>query len=148
MMASYTTNLHLKKPAASEKVSIADINGNMDILDAAYDTVNDNISAVQSRFGNVRYVGKNIPGNSNIRYDFSDACAFLIFCASSAAASRCVIMGYCGGSSSNSTASLIDFGASSQNITLTFGQGYIQLNNGGSSYTYTTFMVVSGTAPT
>lgn len=148
MMASYTTNLNLKKPAASEKVSIADINGNMDIIDTAYSTVNGNISAVESRFGNVRYIGKNIPGNSNIRYDFSEACAFVIFCASSAAASRCMIAGYCGGSSSTSSANLIGFGASSQNITLTFGQGYIQLNNGGSSYTYTTFMVVSGTAPT
>lgn len=34
-MATYTTNWNLKKPAASEKVSIADINSNMDILDAA-----------------------------------------------------------------------------------------------------------------
>ena len=34
-MATYTTNWNLKKPAASDKASIADINSNMDILDAA-----------------------------------------------------------------------------------------------------------------
>ena len=34
-MATTTTNLQLKKPAATDKVAIADINGNMDILDAA-----------------------------------------------------------------------------------------------------------------
>lgn len=32
-MAPYTTNLNLKKPAATDYVSIADINGNMDTLD-------------------------------------------------------------------------------------------------------------------
>ena len=35
-MASYTTNLNLKKPAGSENVAIGDINGNMDIIDTAY----------------------------------------------------------------------------------------------------------------
>lgn len=34
-MASYTTNLNLKKPAGSENVSIGDINANMDAIDAA-----------------------------------------------------------------------------------------------------------------
>jgi len=34
-MATYTTNLNLKKPAASDLVSIGDINGNMDTLDSA-----------------------------------------------------------------------------------------------------------------
>ena len=32
-MATYTTNLNLKKPGAADSVNIADINGNMDILD-------------------------------------------------------------------------------------------------------------------
>ena len=35
-MASYTTNLNLKKPAGSENVAIGDINGNMDTIDTAY----------------------------------------------------------------------------------------------------------------
>ena len=39
-MASYTTNLNLKKPAGSENVAIGDINNNMDIIDNAYGTVN------------------------------------------------------------------------------------------------------------
>jgi len=34
-MASYTTNLNLKKPAGTEDVSVLDINGNYDILDDA-----------------------------------------------------------------------------------------------------------------
>ena len=34
-MATYTTNLNLKKPATTDTASIADINGNMDTLDAA-----------------------------------------------------------------------------------------------------------------
>lgn len=34
-MATYTPNFNLKKPASSDLVSIADINGNMDIIDTA-----------------------------------------------------------------------------------------------------------------
>jgi len=34
-MATYTPNLNLKKPASTDLVSIADINGNMDALDTA-----------------------------------------------------------------------------------------------------------------
>lgn len=34
-MATYTTNLSLKKPATTDLVSVADINGNMDALDTA-----------------------------------------------------------------------------------------------------------------
>ena len=41
-MASYTTNLNLKKPAGSENVSIGDINNNMDLIDQAYGTLNSN----------------------------------------------------------------------------------------------------------
>ena len=33
-MATYTTNLNLKKPAGTEDINIADINGNMDTIDA------------------------------------------------------------------------------------------------------------------
>ena len=39
-MASYTTNLNLKKPAGSENVAIGDINNNMDLIDSAYGTLN------------------------------------------------------------------------------------------------------------
>ena len=41
-MASYTTNLNLKKPAGSENVAIGDINNNMDTIDQAYGTLNSN----------------------------------------------------------------------------------------------------------
>jgi len=42
-MASYTTNLNLKKPAGSESVSIGDINNNMDMIDQAYGTLNNKL---------------------------------------------------------------------------------------------------------
>lgn len=44
-MASYTTNLNLKKPAGSENVSIGDINNNMDAIDSAYGTVTSQLSS-------------------------------------------------------------------------------------------------------
>ena len=37
-MASYTTNLNLKKPDGTENINIADINNNMDTIDAAIGT--------------------------------------------------------------------------------------------------------------
>lgn len=40
-MASYTTNLNLKKPSGSENVSIGDINNNMDTIDQAYGNMKD-----------------------------------------------------------------------------------------------------------
>ena len=43
-MASYTTNLNLKKPAGSENVAIGDINGNMDTIDTAYGALNSHIA--------------------------------------------------------------------------------------------------------
>ena len=43
-MASYTTNLNLKKPAGSENVAIGDINNNMDAIDAAYGTLNSSLN--------------------------------------------------------------------------------------------------------
>ena len=39
-MATYTSNLNLKKPAGSENVAIGDINNNMDTIDQAYGTLN------------------------------------------------------------------------------------------------------------
>ena len=45
-MASYTTNLNLKKPAGSENVAIGDINNNMDTIDAAYGTINSTIATI------------------------------------------------------------------------------------------------------
>ena len=42
-MASYTTNLNLKKPAGSENVAIGDINNNMDAIDTAYGEMDNKI---------------------------------------------------------------------------------------------------------
>ena len=41
-MATYTSNLNLKKPAGREHVAIGDINNNMDAIDQAYGTLNSN----------------------------------------------------------------------------------------------------------
>ena len=45
-MASYTTNLNLKKPAQSDKIRIADFNGNADTIDAAIGSVGTAIISV------------------------------------------------------------------------------------------------------
>ena len=47
-MATYTTNLNLKKPAGSENVSIGDINNNMDTIDSAVGTLNDQIASIST----------------------------------------------------------------------------------------------------
>lgn len=49
-MASYTTNLNLKKPAGSENVAIGDINNNMDTIDQAYGTLNSKINGIFVRY--------------------------------------------------------------------------------------------------
>lgn len=46
-MATYTTNLNLKKPAQSDKIRIADINGNMDDIDAAVGDIGERSIAAQ-----------------------------------------------------------------------------------------------------
>ena len=43
-MASYTTNLNLKKPAGSENVAIGDINNNMDAIDQAYGSLSSQVN--------------------------------------------------------------------------------------------------------
>ena len=51
-MASYTTNLDLKKPAQSDKIRIADINGNIDDIDAAFGAVGS--TSVATQLGDIR----------------------------------------------------------------------------------------------
>lgn len=57
-MASYTTNLNLKKPAGSENVAIGDINNNMDIIDNAYGTLNSFVT------GTVTWNTENVTGDN------------------------------------------------------------------------------------
>ena len=54
-MATYTTNYNLKKPADADSYDIADANGNMDIIDGALNTLNNQISKYDatSWIGNV-----------------------------------------------------------------------------------------------
>ena len=51
-MATYTTNLGLKKPAQSDKIRIADINNNMDDIDAAFGDVGN--TSVADQMGDIR----------------------------------------------------------------------------------------------
>ena len=53
-MASYTTNLNLKKPAGSENVAIGDINNNMDAIDTAYGTMS---AEIDKKLNNVTQAG-------------------------------------------------------------------------------------------
>lgn len=46
-MATYTTNLDLKKPAQSDKIRIADINNNMDTIDGAVGDIGERSIAAQ-----------------------------------------------------------------------------------------------------
>lgn len=66
-MASYTTNLNLKKPAGSENVAIGDINNNMDTIDTAYGTINSKLTATVES-GNVIQVGSYYDSLSLIRF--------------------------------------------------------------------------------
>ena len=77
-MASYTSNYNLKKPAGTENININDINGNMDILDAALAktsgnlTINNvNISGAEraryNRFGKVVIIGLTFTVETAIR---------------------------------------------------------------------------------
>lgn len=50
-MATYTTNLDLKKPAQSDKIRIADINNNMDTIDGTVGAIGERSIAAQ--FGDV-----------------------------------------------------------------------------------------------
>lgn len=51
-MATYTTNINLKKPAQSDKIRIADINNNMDDIDAAFGAIGND--SVATQIGNVQ----------------------------------------------------------------------------------------------
>ena len=74
-MASYTTNLNLKKPAGSENVAIGDINNNMDTIDQAYGTLNSNINSLIPQkiiraTDATTSITLNIPNSARIMIDF------------------------------------------------------------------------------
>ena len=70
-MATQTTNLHLKKPATTDTASIADINDNMDILDAALAFDNKNATLAWGAAKTLATLGANnnitvtMPSNPN-----------------------------------------------------------------------------------
>ena len=52
-MATYTTELNLKKPSVDAKYSVADANGNADIIDAFAGSVASDISAIESKLDTI-----------------------------------------------------------------------------------------------
>ena len=59
-MASYTPNLNLKKPAGTEDINVADMNGNSDILDTAIKALRDFVaitSAVPTQTAGSKWTG-------------------------------------------------------------------------------------------
>lgn len=67
-MASYTTNLNLKKPSGSEAVVIGDINGNMDTIDTAIGALN-NQFIVATLSGTTNEYGNALTTYSRANYD-------------------------------------------------------------------------------
>lgn len=132
-MATYTTNLNLKKPAASEKVSIADINGNMDTID--------------SKLAVAQFVKKTISANGSITFTFSGYSAFVVFIVGSSQRLSCIHYGYC-----SSSGTISDYVAQEADNTLisvsSSSYNYIISNGAGSASTYATVMVLAGSVPT
>lgn len=61
-MASYTSNLNLKKPSGSENVAIGDINNNMDLIDTAYGEIMTSVQSKTVRASGIKAV-ISIPSN-------------------------------------------------------------------------------------
>lgn len=64
-MASYTPNYNLKKPADSDSYDIADANGNMDIIDGALNTLNNQMPVEVSYNSTTNSRGNLSIGNPN-----------------------------------------------------------------------------------
>ena len=67
-LATTTTNYGLKKPSTTDKVSIADINGNMDIIDAQIKANNDLIATKFDKSGGTISGAVTVNGNITAQY--------------------------------------------------------------------------------
>ena len=68
-MASYTSNLNLKKPSGSENVAIGDINNNMDLIDSAYGELESSIdNFVPSKLLSIESASYDISIGNNGRH--------------------------------------------------------------------------------
>ena len=84
-MASYTSNLNLKKPSGSENVAIGDINTNMDLIDTAYGNLNSSLADfVPSKLLSIESASYDITIGNNGRH--------LIVIGAANAASRALIL--------------------------------------------------------
>ena len=120
-MASYTTNLNLKKPAGSENVAIGDINNNMDTIDQAYGTLSDQI-------GNISFVNEDISSGSNKDINIGNLKKFLLIILGNAGAM------YFGRTTSDGSLNLYKVSDSSYGtgITVTNGTGKVNVAWSGS----------------
>ena len=57
-MATYTPNYNLKKPSTSDTIKIADLNGNMDIVDSTMKTLSNDTTDLKSAFNSINYIKK------------------------------------------------------------------------------------------
>lgn len=80
-MATYTTNLNLKKPADSDTYDIDDFNGNSDIIDTAVGNLRDSVSSTQNGFiYNGEWSGMQAKnGNSMARLVLNDDGAITLY---------------------------------------------------------------------
>lgn len=137
-MATYTTNLNLKKPAANEMVDITDINGNMNLIDSAF-------GSVQSALASTKFVRKSCASNASLTYTFSNSCAFVAFCSGASPSAKIIILGNCTTAGSVSYQIISPVTTSLTVSTETF---VLTVENGSSATLSVSLVLISGTAPT
>ena len=83
-MATYTTNLNLKKPTTSENYNVLDWNNNSDKIDTAYGTLNSQKATL---------VQKTIEAGSSVSITFSAYATYAIFFCGYVETSRGLLVG-------------------------------------------------------
>lgn len=137
-MATYTSNLNLKKPAANENVNIADINSNMNLIDSA-------VGNLQSAIGSTKFVRKYCASGSSLTFTFSDSCAFAAFCSGAAPAAKLIVLGNC---TTTGTMSYKEIYSGTSSITFNTDTFTITFVNGSTAGLSVVLIPIGGTAPT
>jgi len=119
-MATNTTNYNMVKPAYSDTADIADINSNMDIIDAQMKTNADGISTLNSNIANLAPKGSmRLLDNQSVMFTFSSYSTSAIIFAASANNNGALYVFSNGYLAPIKTASNITFTLSSDYITIT-----------------------------
>ena len=98
-MATNTTNYNLVKPGYSDTADIADINGNMDIIDGQMKTNADNITALNTKFREIktRTVTETTSANGNCSFTNTALSNCVVLCAYTDYVdngTRCIVLPY------------------------------------------------------